>query len=482
MPHLIVALSISLFAMALTWSYLKPARMPLLIYFLAYTTTTVVGAAGLLDDIGMRQFQIHQPMFHPEDYPLVGSTTYWLLLLAPFFLVPIGAAAGLRMANIKLAERSAAFVTGHEPSVRLIFYSIVCACAVYCLWKLVSTGAYFPDLFFDRSLYCDARVMRRAELFGELRYLYYAFVYAVIPIGATVALLSWKDTSRHFHAGMFFLLFAATLYFNVVLYMKANLVVFFLTLLFGCIVAKAPLRFLIALSAAAVACLLLLQGLLGCYRNSFPDPAFIQSLSVQQQGEPSDDARTSAPDVPPVQQQMTRGQVFVDAAVVFARSAVFRTAASVPYYAQIFGDPGERCGIESNFLPFLPRETCYPATKVGTHVNPGTIQAFQSAPAHIHAYAELGPGYACVVLLVAGAILGFCWSVSQKAKSPLFWSAGAAVCTFAYYLTQASLVGALTHSYGFVWYLFPIVTAVLIHAFAWIAISHLPARMKAGVK
>ena len=91
MPHLVAALATSFFAIVLIWFCLKPTRIPLLTYFIAYTATTVIGAAALLDDAGLREFRLHQPMFRPEDYPLIGSTTYWLLLLTPFILVPVGA-------------------------------------------------------------------------------------------------------------------------------------------------------------------------------------------------------------------------------------------------------------------------------------------------------------------------------------------------------------------------------------------------------
>jgi uncharacterized membrane protein YuzA (DUF378 family) len=495
MRHLAAALAVSTFSMVLCWFYLKPVRIPLLTYLIAYSVTTVIGAAALLDDAGLREFKIHQPMFRPEDYPLIGSMTYWLLLLAPFFLVPVGAAVGLRAADVKLLDRSAAVVASKEPSLVPIVYSIAGVCAVYCLWKLISSGAYFPDLYFDRSLPCNVRLVRRTELFTVLRYLYYAFAYAVIPIGATVALLSWKDSGRHFHAATFALLFAAVLYFNVVLYMKANLVVAFLTLVFGCIVAKASFRFFVVLGVATVACLLLMQGLIGCYRDPSQDAWRSRMPTVLASAEPaslrehvkwSGDVGTSAvvaiAGSQATQLQTSSGQGIVDAAVVFVRSAVFRMAASMPYYVQIFSNPGERCGLESNSLPFLPREACYPATKVGTHVNPGEIQAFQSAPAHVNAYAELGLEYAFIVLLLGGSIMGFCWGISRKVQSPLFWSAGAAVCVFSYYLTQAGLVGALTHSYGFVWYLFPILVAVAIHAFARNTISHFAPKMNARTK
>jgi hypothetical protein len=475
MPHLLAALAISFLTMTLIWFYLKPIRIPLLTYFIAYTVTTVIGAAALLDDAGLREFRLHQPMFRSEDYPLIGSTTYWLLLLAPFFLVPVGTALGFRAAGIKLVDRPAAFVTRDESSIVTIVYLIACACVAYCLWKLISTGAYFPHLFFDRTLYCDVRIARRTELFSELRYLYYAFAYAVIPIGATVALLSWKDTGGRLHAAMFAVLLAATLYFNFVVYMKANLAVALLTLLLACIVAKVPLRFQVVLGSAVVACMLLMQALLGCYvpdylrSSALIKPALPESAAPQEHDRLFDDNRPMlifAANSPPARPQTGSMQVVVDAAVVFVRSAVFRMAASMPYYVQIFSNPDERCGIESNSLPLLPHESCYPAMKVGTHVNPGEIQAFQSAPAHIHAYAELGLGYAFTVLVLGGLILGFSWGVARKAQSPLFWSASAAVCVFAYYLTQSSLMGALSHSYALVWYLFPLLMAVVIHAFA----------------
>jgi hypothetical protein len=484
MLHLVAVLAISFFMMALIWFYLKPARIPLLTYFIAYTATTVIGAAALLDDAGLREFRLHQPMFRPEDYPLIGSTTYWLLLLAPFFLVPVGAALGFRAADITLVNRSAAFVTNEESPIVLIVYSIVCVCAGYCLWKLISTNAYFPGLYFDRTSYCNPRLLRRTELFTELRYLYYAFAYAVIPIGATVALLSWKDGGGRFHAAMFVVLLAAALYFNFVLYMKANLVIVLLTLLLACIVAKVSLRFQIGLGSALVACLLLMQALLGCYvpdylRSSAPfDTVLAESAARQEHDRLFEDNRPAI--IFAADSQPGSMQVVSDAAVVFVRSAVFRMAASMPYYIQIFSNPNERCGIESNSLPLLPRESCYPATKVGARVNPSEIQAFQSAPAHIHGYAELGPGYAVIVLLLGGSILGFSWGIARKAQSPLFWSAGAAVCVFAYYLTQASLVGALTHAYGLVWYLFPLLMAVVIQAFARLVISRLYLERKPG--
>jgi hypothetical protein len=407
-------------------------------------------------------------------------------------LVPVGAIVGLRAADVKLADRSAALIVKEERSIIPIVYVIACACSVYCLWKLFSTGAYFPNLYFDRTLFCDARLVRRTELFTELRYLYYAFAYAVIPIGATVALLSWTSTGRRLHVIMFAVLFAAVLYLNLVLYMKANLVIFFVTLLLACIVARTPFRVHIWLGLAAVGSLLAMQALIGCYWNRFSEPSRSGPPVFAQLSFPQthDGLAGSAPmpaiilvaDSQPTRPPMSTRELVVDEAVRFGRSVIFRMAASMPYYVQVFSNPDERCGIESNSLPLLPRETCYPATKIGTHANPGNIQAFQSAPAHVNAYGELGIGYACIVLLLGGAIMGLSWGLAQKAQSPLFQAAGTAVCVFAYYLSQVSFVGALTHSNGFVWYLFPIAAAVIIHAFARIVMSQLSPQRNARIE
>ena len=87
-----------------------------------------------------------------------------------------------------------------DRSIVPFVYSIACACSMYCLWKVASTGAHFPALFFDRTLFCDAQIVRRAELFNELRYVYYAFAYAVIPIGsdgrASIMDQHWSSFSR----------------------------------------------------------------------------------------------------------------------------------------------------------------------------------------------------------------------------------------------------------------------------------------------
>jgi hypothetical protein len=146
-------------------------------------------------------------------------------------------------------------------------------------------------------------------------------------------------------------------------------------------------------------------------------------------------------------------------------------AAAMPYYVQMFSNPDERCGIESNSLPFLPREKCYPPTKVGSHVHATELQAFQPAPAHVTAYAEIGPGYALAVLVLCGLFMGLAWGVIRRGASPLFSAAGGAVCIFAYFLTQAGLVGTLTHSYGLVWYIAPLLLAVGIDAVARASLS-----------
>jgi hypothetical protein len=365
-----------------------------------YTATTVIGAAALLDDLGLKSSSF---INRCSDRKITRSSVRRLI---GFFCshrscsFRLGRCWGFapptsnRYGGLCQQERTLGHSNRLYHSMRL---RAVLSLEIDFHRRLLSGPAVRPQVVLQRSTCETDRIIRRAAM-------YYSFAYAVLPMGATLSLLTWQERGGHFHAVMFFILFTAVLYFTVVLFMKANVVVFFLTLLFAFIVARASFRSLVALGLAAVASLLLMQGLLGCYRDSSADTVTaadtlvvlgsartVSSWNHVLSAEARVSISASAAESRSAPAQPGPSLDVVDAAARFVRSIIFRTAASLPYYVQIFSNPDERCGLESNSLPFLPRETCYPATKVGTLINPGKIQAFQSARAHVFAYAELGP-------------------------------------------------------------------------------------------
>jgi hypothetical protein len=499
----------------------RDVRAPLLTYLGAYAGTTAIGAAGLLDPLGREQFTLFIPDFDPARFQYLGSSLYWTLLLAPFVLVPLGAKAGAALAGGGLGSKLVQTVPLDDKRLLQIFYAIALAALGYALLKLAQTGNLFPSYFWDRSLSCQDRLLRRTELFGELRYLYYAATFAILPIAAVVSLLQWINTSTKRNFGVFVFFLVASLYLNSIVLMKANIVILVGILLLACIVAGvATLRHYIVFGVLAVGSLALMELVLLCYAApplatpseevaalSTPAPTSkptstaapapkqpatpkgpsatpgtkldAKSVSPTDRSEPAD--KPSGPEFLPESKPEPKSRPKTKERVIFSdpvmeqrarvvaglvRNVAFRMAASFPYYVEIFSDPDERCGLESNRLPLFPSEQCLGPTKIFPLMYPKVtfVQGFAPAAAHVSAYGELGFVYAIVVLILGGAILGFVWRIGLYRPTPLFMGLGTAACVFAYYLSQVSLVGALTYSHGLIWYVFPVGVALLIGA------------------
>ena len=427
----------------------KDLRPPLLTYLGAYALTTVIGATVLLDGFGLRQFRIFLPDYHPETFRTLGSPLYWVLLLAPFMLIPIGAKVGAGLAALRPMSRWLDRVPDGDRRTAYVFYSIIALGVAWALYRLASSHNLVPVLLLDRSVSCQDRIVKRSELFGSLRYLYFVVAYAIVPMGTVVAMLRWRSTRRRLDLVALTLLLVLAIYLNGVVYMKANLLVLIGTLLLACVVSGiASWRHYALLGALGVVTFIAMELVLRCYAET-PGPRAMAPAAPSA-------AQSRALEVPGVPQART---MLMSG---FLRSPVFRMAASFPYYVEVFSDPAERCHVESNRLPLLPRERCYPATKIFPKMYPTVtfVQGFAPAPAHVWAFGEEGLGYALIVLFVGGLILGFLWRLSSFRQSPFFWAIGTAVCVFAYYLSQVSLVGALIYGHGLFWYLFPIVLAL----------------------
>jgi hypothetical protein len=147
-------------------------------------------------------------------------------------------------------------------------------------------------------------------------------------------------------------------------------------------------------------------------------------------------------------------------------------ALSFPYYLETFKDPSERCGIEDDRIPFIPKQTCFPANKVFSAMYPSLtyVQGQAPASAHVSAIAEIGPWFAFVVMIAAGLAIGITSQLARYCGPVLRIGVITAVSVFAYNLTQVPFVGALVYSQGFVVFLFPVALIVasrrLLSAFA----------------
>jgi hypothetical protein len=158
-------------------------------------------------------------------------------------------------------------------------------------------------------------------------------------------------------------------------------------------------------------------------------------------------SRTPTVAPPPASAPLLPDSKIVAVTLPVARNLVFRMAIAYPYYLEMFDDPAERCGLEDNRIPFIPKQACFPASKVFSAMYPEIthVQGQAPAAAHVSALAELGPWFSFLVMIVSGIAIGITIRFARICEPVL-----------AYNLTQVPLVGALTYSHGFVVFLFPV--------------------------
>src|SRR5262245_28620724 len=103
-------------------------------------------------------------------------------------------------------------------------------------------------------------------------------------------------------------------------------------------------------------------------------------------------------------EEPTRAFAIFAGTLPVARNLVFRMAIAFPYYVEMFADATERCGIEDNRIPVIPKQVCFPASKVFSAMYPAVtyVQGQAPAAAHVSAVAELGPWFSLLVIIVSG--------------------------------------------------------------------------------
>src|SRR5262245_32627064 len=127
--HLTIAMLVSAAAMLMLGARsLRTLRLPVMVYLLSYTATTVVGASVILDEFGLQQFRSAFPAYNPEEFKIVGTPLYWILLLAPLFLVPAGARVGATLAQARICSRLLGLIPA-DGRLIAIFYAVVAAAA-----------------------------------------------------------------------------------------------------------------------------------------------------------------------------------------------------------------------------------------------------------------------------------------------------------------------------------------------------------------
>jgi hypothetical protein len=436
----------------------RTAFWPVTVYIFAYTGTTVIGAIAVLTPFGQDQARIFLPDFAPERMQTLGSALYLAVLFAPLLVVPAFALIGLRAGDV-LSRGFPQFKVA-DPSTRTL-YGLMAIFVGWCLYKLAVTGYLVPDVMLDQSKTCADRIIRRVELLAQLHYTFYAFAYAALPLVSVMFLVKGIRDHKAADLAGFVVSFVVIFYLYATIYMKAPFAIYFLVMLVGLLAAGLRWWKVFAVIGCLASVTLYASHIaLGCTAA----PSRPLSAPPPLSSPPSGTAR--APSLPSLRppsalelqlQLSTRAQV-----VPLVRNLVFRMALSFPYYMEVFKDPTERCGVEDNRIPFIPKQTCFPASKVFSAMYPSLtyVQGQAPASAHASAIAELGPWFAFVVMIAAGLAIGITSQLARHCGPVLRIGIIAAVSVFAYNLTQVPFVGALTYSQGFIVFLFTVVLIV----------------------
>jgi hypothetical protein len=431
-----------------------------------------------------------------------GSALYLWLLFTPLLLVPVFAVVGMRTGNA--AIRRLAHVKIADPNTGLL-YALMVVFAGWCFYKVATTGYLVPELIFDRTKTCEDRIIRRVELFSQLRYAFYAFVYAALPMVSVMFLIKGIRGRNVVDFVGFGISFVLIFYFYTSIYMKIPFQIYFLLLLVGLLTAG--LRWwkaFIVIGGLAAVVFVTSSLVLDCtdYRDvattirPAPPAGQTPDATTTKPAPPAGqtpDATTTKPAPPasqtpdakgqrpgvPAQQGASEPPTFtpdariIGTALPIVRNLAFRMAIAYPYYIEVFDDPAQRCGVEDNRIPFLSKQTCFPASKVFSRMYPQIthVQGQAPAAAHVSALAELGPWFSIVVMIACGFAIGITAQFARLCEPVLSAGLVAATAIFAYNLTQVPFVGALTYSQGFVVFLFPVAVIVLVQQL-WPALRH----------
>ena len=456
----------------------QPAFWPVIVYICAYTSTTVIGAVGVLTPYGLEQAKIFLPDFAPDRMQTFGSALYLAVLFGPLLLVPASAMIGLRAGDVLLRGFPQFKIA--DPETRTLD-ALMAIFVGWCVYKLAATGYLIPDVMLDQTKTCTDRITRRVELLAELHYTFYAFAYAALPFVSVMFLVKGIRDRKAADLMGFVVSFVVIFYLYATIYMKSPFAIYFLILLVGLLAAGFRWwKVLTIIGCLAAVTLVASHIAIGCtgyggasLPTQQPSAAPARSLpGTSPRAAPAPSLSLPNP-LPPTELQLsTRAQL-----IPIVRNLVFRMALSFPYYMEIFKDPTERCGIEDNRIPLLPKQTCFPASKVFSAMYPSLtyVQGQAPASAHVSAVAELGPWFAFIVMIAAGLAIGITSQLTRLCGPVLRIGIIAAVSVFAYNLTQVPFVGALTYSQGFIVFLFAVALMVasrrVLPAFSTVAIA-----------
>ena len=397
------------------------ARMPMCVYLVSYSLTTVVGAFYFgvygIDSVDSLGYGLATTCLLP-----LGTMPYWCILFAPFFIPPytLIALQTVAMKKHSVFQRLA----GRRDDIHWLWFLILFLVLTgYCFWQLIQTDYMFSPLAW---LHADtdyvAMVTLRTDMVGSMGTIFYGLIYICLPTFSLSALYQCV----HKRAIAWHLLFAWSLvviaFLNVAIMLKALLIIFGIIIGLGFFELKQ-----IRLSSFCVNGGVLLVIL-----------TTLQALVVD-------------------------GWQTIDS----VKLILFRMACSFPYYLSLYPDPLPHPGVDLGLhivgLAAPPRMSVDVFNIMYPTVD--WVQGNTPAPAHVMAYSEAGYAYSVCCLFMIGIVIYLSSVAKRKVRGPLSFALYIQSLVCLYYCTQVSLREALVSCYGFCWAVFGVTLMYLVNTY-----------------
>ena len=395
----------------------------------------------------------------PEDalsFDTTFTLGYWVLLLMPFVLVPVGVWA--------LRPVLAKFIVG--PIVRYVpdFRSIDWVVIFAAIAGFAIYGLYRTDAFALSGNAVDAKqaIEARFILQNRMSFPEKVAIHALLPFMSFYAIAALIKTGRRFWLGPVILSVGVTCTSLVAINMKWPVLVFYMGAVAGIFMYSKRWPYLKA--ALGAAGLFVFYVVISTYVFRWVPAAETPApqVSAPSTAQPAKPTNHSPKETSPDYSSLARSSV--QSAPFLVVHALNRMAISYPYYYKIFTEQGPVCGnLIETYTP--GKKPCAPTFLVYSHIFPNDgYDGRASAPAspQVTAYAQQGwTGAAIGTIFIVVVLAGF--SAVPLAAGPMAAAFAIVGATVGYHYSQLPLEGPITYDHGFLWPLL----LIAVYTFFW---------------
>jgi hypothetical protein len=386
------------------------SRVPIIVYYVSYGVTTVIGATIISIQHGGELWRLYGGGIDTSLLTDYDSFKYLFLLFSPLIVCPFLFLLFSHLQTPPFLSRPVSFLTSLDADP-YSFTAVLLLLASYCVIAMFAHGFLRPSNLLQAQGDYVASIRLREQIFNAMGRTFFGFLYMGLPTLAHFALYKAVRRGSLVWRGLFLSVTALFSFLILLTFQKSILLLFVLSLAVGLAVVGRVRRWI--LFAASVIVFLLLNA--------------IQIFVLGQW-------------------QALQGLYLI----------IFRMANSFPFYVNLYPKTLPYTGIDLGLDLFGLAPKTNEVEVVFNYMYPSVAwaQGAAPAPAHLAAYSQAGIWFAIVTLVIIGWYLSLV--ARLKRDTPVGYVLFIQGLVGAYYLTQITLRGFLITNYGLVWVLAPL--------------------------